>query len=70
MSIGLAMAKVAVYSTMPRALRDGELDIGDDLVVRVFGIEFAGEVASKEFVLAGFSEDLATIGRGSRGARW
>jgi hypothetical protein len=44
-------------------IADGELDIGDHLVVRVFGIEFAGEVASEQLVLAGLSEDLAAIGR-------
>jgi NaMN:DMB phosphoribosyltransferase len=37
------------------------LDVVDDLVVRVVGIQLASEVAAKEFILAGFTEDLAVV---------
>ena len=48
MSMGLAIEKVAVYSTIPRGVARREMDIGDEGVVRIAGVEFAAEVAASE----------------------
>jgi hypothetical protein len=55
----LAIRECAGVFHQASGVADGELNIVDDFVVRVAGIQFAREVAAQDFVLTGFSEDLA-----------
>ena len=59
MSTGFTSWNVAVYSTMPLRVARRELDVLDDGVVRIVGIELAEGAAGQRLVLAGGAEARA-----------
>ena len=69
MSMGLEMAKVAEYSTMPRALRGANWMSVMMALCGSFGIEFAEEMAAQGFILAGLAEVLRLCRRATRAVR-
>ena len=52
-----------MYSTLPRGVLRRQLDVGDDRVARIVGIELAERAAGKRLVLAGWTEGRAVEGR-------
>ena len=53
MSTGLIKANVAMYSALPLAFRERELNIGDQRVLGIAGIELAVGLAGDLLVLPG-----------------